>query len=128
MKFKVGTAIATVCASALLIPALSVPLSQAEPPLCNPTPHVSWPRGGLPVYRNIHYYQVKFGTTCGLDVSAYYHANNPPFGTYWIYGNTVRGLNQVSKLDRQVDGYCTYGYRFHLTNGWHNVKLGGPGC
>ena len=94
MKFKVGTAIAVVCALALLIPALAVPLSQAEPPLCNPTPHVSWPRGGLPVYRNIHYYQVKFGTTCGLDVSAYYHANNPPFGTYWIYGTRCVALTR----------------------------------
>jgi len=118
----------TLVTAVLLIYSGAVALSHAEPPPCNPTPHVSWPTSGL--LKEVHSYRVSFGTTCGLDVAAAYHANHPPFGTSWLYGNTVKGRNVASQLDRPpgIDSFCTYGYRYRLTSGWHNKTLGGPGC
>lgn len=79
---------------------------------------------------NIKYYFVTFRRTCGYPVSAFYHANLSGLfaGTSWLYGPTVVGSSGTSELDTQSQGACTYGWRYQNSSGWHNEKLGGPGC
>ena len=79
---------------------------------------------------NIKYYYVTFSKTCGYPVSSYYHANLSGFfaGTQWLYGPNVVGSSGTSQVDTQLQGACTYGWRYQNSSGWHNVKLGGGGC
>jgi hypothetical protein len=62
-------------------------------------------------------------------VSAFYHADLGFFGgTEWLYGPTVSGTNVTSKVSTEEQDYCTLGWRYEDSAGWHLKVLDGPGC
>jgi len=115
------------------MPANGAPASPHTTPIPDPACKIGISASGFRKgggVANITYYYVTFSRTCGYPVSSYYHANLSGLfaGTQWLYGPTLASSSGTSTVDTQLQGACTYGWRYRNSTGWHNEKLGGPGC